>query len=701
MNPLKTIAALLLAGTIATQAQSIVERRGALKVSGSKIVDQAGKPIQLTGMSFYWSQWATKFYTKATVDWLVSDWKCTVVRAAMAVDSSVTGYLKSPTPNLNAVNKVVEAAIANGIYVIIDWHEEMAVNHTAQSKTFFTMMAKKYGSYPNVIFEIYNEPHNADPDLNPTWATIKPYAEEVISGIRQYSTNLVIVGTANYSQDVDEAALDPIDPAVFGDVAYTLHFYAGTHGAAFRTKATTAMAAGIPIFVTEWGTTTSDGGQPKGTPAVIAPIATTATNAWFTYLNQNKISTCNWSVSDKFEGASALVGGAPISGWDPAVDLTSSGNYVRNLTISQCEKDPTVCPYLGNPPAAFSVPGSIPAASFTQAFGVLKESSTEASGGIQLTSVDSGDWASYTVNADVSDTFEVRARVSGTGAGGTITIHSAGGDIAIPVQSSGTPDTWTWAYSTNRVVIPAGQSVIETRFTGRGQNLFKLHHIEFVKNASKVLAAPGPIPANAYSLPLTLTGLVSLTDGQNPYLSKMKTTGTATYTVNIPQSGTYSFSANVASGSNGGLLTVRIVGGPAKKNTIQIPSTGGWANWQWITSAFDLTEGPNVINILATGDTSALFSLSDLRISEGVSVLPRSRAQGLGLVRSSSGLLLSLGESKGFRTADLLSSDGRILSHTDIAGLNEIRLPLQPSHLPLWIRLKGETTATLAVPPSR
>ncbi len=700
MNPLKTIMALCLAGTLAVQAQTIVERRGALKVSGNQVVDQAGKPIQLTGMSFFWDQWMSKYYTKATVDWLVSDWKCSIVRAALAVDSGSGGYLKVPTSNLNTITKVVDAAIANGIYVIIDWHEEMAVNHTEQSKTFFTMMAKKYGKLPNVIFEIYNEPHNKDPDLNPTWSSIKPYAEEVISGIRQYSDNLVIVGTANFSQDVDEASGDPIDPGTYGAVAYTLHFYAGTHGAELRTKATTAMTAGIPIFVTEWGTTTSDGGQPKGTPPVVANIATAATNTWIQFLNRYKISSCNWSVSDKNEGASILKAGTPNSGWDPDSNLTQSGVYVRNLMTTQCDNDPTVCPYFGDPPGPLAIPGAVPAASTTQAYGVTKEASTEPTGGIQLASVDSGDWVSYTVNAAVSDTFEVRARISVPTMGGTLTIHTAQGDLPILVPPTGNPNAWIWAYTTSRLILPAGTSLIEARFTGPGQNLFKLHHLEFVKNASKILAAPGYIPVNAYTAPLTSTGIVR-PDDQDLILSRMKALSSASYTVSIPKAGTYSFAGNFAAGSNGGKLNVWIDGTASKKNTVLLPPTGGWNLWQPFTSVFDLDAGTNLITMIAAGDTGILFNLANLRLEEGVGVRPRVASQGLALVRSKQGILLTWNRADAYRTLDLVTTDGRILSHQNLGGRTQIELSLPLSHPPLWIRLQGQSITTLAIPPER
>src|SRR4051812_15043373 len=58
---------------------SPVGRHGALQVSGSHIVDAAGEPVQLRGMSLFWSQWSN-FYTTDSVDQLAGDWSATVVR---------------------------------------------------------------------------------------------------------------------------------------------------------------------------------------------------------------------------------------------------------------------------------------------------------------------------------------------------------------------------------------------------------------------------------------------------------------------------------------------------------------------------------------------------------------------------------------------------------------------------------------------
>src|SRR4028118_79713 len=107
-------------------------------------------------------------------------------------------------------------------------------------------MAQRYGNTPNVIYETWNEP------LNYSWSgIIKPYHQAVIGSIRQHDPdNIIICGTRNWSQEVDEAAASPISGS---NIAYTLHFYASTHGAGLRSKASTALSRGVALFATEYG----------------------------------------------------------------------------------------------------------------------------------------------------------------------------------------------------------------------------------------------------------------------------------------------------------------------------------------------------------------------------------------------------------------------------------------------------------------
>ncbi|KAA3615757.1 MAG: glycoside hydrolase family 5 protein [Calditrichaeota bacterium] len=297
--------------------KTVVELLGKLQTQGNQIVDKNGDPIALHGMSMFWSQWAPKFYNKDCIQWLYNDWKCTIIRAALAVEEG--GYLENPQEELAKIETVVEACIDLGIYVIIDWHNHHAEQQPEVAKAFFKQMAQKYGGYPNVIYEIYNEP------LNISWSQVlKPYSEAVIAEIRSEDPdNLIIVGTPNWSQDVDVAALDPIDDV---NVAYSLHYYTGTHRQELRNKAQKMLDKNLPIFVTEWGVSQAN---------ALGNIDYEETQRWLYFADQNNLSWCTWSVNDKEETTSIVKpGSSPTGNWSEA-DLTEAGTYVKSLILER------------------------------------------------------------------------------------------------------------------------------------------------------------------------------------------------------------------------------------------------------------------------------------------------------------------------------------------------------------------------------
>eukprot|EP00913_Durusdinium_trenchii_P016319 g15338.t1 len=154
--------------------QGIVAKHGFLKVAQNRVVDQSGEVVRLRGMSLFWSQWKPQYWTKGTTRWLKKKWGITLLRCPMAIEAG--GYLTNPQEEMNKVKTVVEAAIEQGIYVIIDWHDHNAEQHEQEAAEFFGQVAKKYGHHPNVIFEIFNEP------IFQAWnTTIKPYHEKIVS----------------------------------------------------------------------------------------------------------------------------------------------------------------------------------------------------------------------------------------------------------------------------------------------------------------------------------------------------------------------------------------------------------------------------------------------------------------------------------------------------------------------------------------
>jgi len=301
------------------QSTRPVKLHGKLSVKGSQLIDEHGNPIALNGVSLGWHCWWPRFWNKQCVTWLATDWKISVVRASLGVDPK-GGYLDKTAWSKQTLDTVVQAAIDNDLYVIIDWHTEGT--KLAEAKAFFTEMATKYGKHPNIIYELLNEP------VKQTWPQVKDYSTEVIKAIRAVDpNNIIIVGNPHWDQDIDQPAKDPI--AGQTNIMYTVHFYAASHGKWLRDKCDAAMKKGIAIFITE-----SAAMQASGNGA----LNVTEWQAWVDWCAKNKVSLITWSISDKDETCSMLLPTAAGDGNWKDTDLKESGKRTREMLRKAAEK---------------------------------------------------------------------------------------------------------------------------------------------------------------------------------------------------------------------------------------------------------------------------------------------------------------------------------------------------------------------------
>lgn len=283
-----------------------------LKVTGTQLTNANGKPVVLRGVSFGWHNWWPRFYNAGAVQWLKKDWSCSVVRAAMGVEPD-KGYIQAKDWSKEKVKAVVEAAIKEDIYVIIDWHSHNI--QLKEAKEFFTGMATEYGKYPHVIYEIFNEPERQ------TWAEVKAYSMELIAAIRAIDPdNIILVGSPHWDQDVHIVADDPIKG--YDNLMYTLHYYAATHKQFLRDRGDYALSKGLPLFISE-----SAGMEATGN----GPLNEEEWNRWIEWAEKNKISWITWSVSDKDETCSVLLPSASSEGNWKESDLKTSGIEARAL----------------------------------------------------------------------------------------------------------------------------------------------------------------------------------------------------------------------------------------------------------------------------------------------------------------------------------------------------------------------------------
>jgi endoglucanase len=304
-------------GTLLAAAQTPVASHGALHVTGTQLTDEHNKPVVLRGMSFGWHNFWPRFYNAGAVNWLATDWKCSVVRAAMGVEPS-KGYLEDPDGSVQKIKAVVDGAIKAGIYVIIDWHSHNI--RQEEAKQFFKEMATTYGKYPNIIYEIFNEPDYE------SWDEVKAYSSDVIKTIRAIDPdNIILVGSPHWDQDIHIVAETPL--IGFTNLMYTVHYYAATHKQDLRERCNYALGKGIPIFISE-----SAGMEASGDKA----LNLDEWQRWIDWSEKNMISWIIWSVSDKNETCSVLLPTASSEGgWKPS-DLKESGAKSRKLLKKYC-----------------------------------------------------------------------------------------------------------------------------------------------------------------------------------------------------------------------------------------------------------------------------------------------------------------------------------------------------------------------------
>jgi endoglucanase len=288
-----------------------VKENGMLSVKGTQLVNAKEEPIVLRGMSFGWHCFWPRFYTAGAVSWLHRDWGINVVRAALGIEPGENSYLKKPDWSKEKITTVVDAAINENIYVIIDWHSHNI--NLEEAKAFFTEMATRYGKNPHVIYEIFNEPDYE------SWDEVKAYSVEIIRAIRAIDPdNIIIVGSPHWDQDLHVVADDPLKG--FSNIMYGLHYYAATHKQSLRDRADYALSKGIPIFISE-----SAGMEATGD----GPLDYEEWQRWIDWAESKKISWVTWSVSDKDETCSVLLPTASSDGGWTEKDLKPSGKAVR------------------------------------------------------------------------------------------------------------------------------------------------------------------------------------------------------------------------------------------------------------------------------------------------------------------------------------------------------------------------------------
>jgi hypothetical protein len=661
---------LVLFSFITLTAQSPFEANGRLSVSGTKLVNNTGTAVQLRGMSSHGLQWYTEDYNFNSLSTLVNNWNIDIFRLAMypsdLPDNTKSAYEGNPTFWRNYIDNLVDICGNLGIYCIIDWHvmtpgDPTDIKYYTMAQDFWKYMSKKHAGKKHVLYEICNEPNGGV-----TWTTVKSYANTIIPLIRANDPDAVIlVGSPTWSSDVDIAANDPIkDPAdptkLAKNVMYTFHFYASTHGQNYRDKISTALSKGLPIFVTEWGSTDASGDGASNW---------TETQTWLNFLALNKISWVNWSYCDKPENSAVLIPGSgasqlwnntnvqgdkiksfiatpadswsSISNWKPAVNISSplNGDYFlpnSSITIKAdaVDKNGTVSS------VDFLVDGTIIGSSTTFPFSI--------------------EWIPATIK-DYVITAIAHDNSGATGISTSFTYH-----VVASINQTAYPSGTPW-------VVPGD---IACKDFDNGGEMIAYHDLDAVHKgpANSDRALEGVDVEGTANIGYVLTG---------EWLE---------YTINAKNSGTYDITLQVASGLAGAGKFHFESNGVAISPITDAPSSGSWGSYQpVVVKGVALSSGIQTIKLfIDRGNFN--FSTLNFKFIGGITYNITSSA-GLGGSITPSGAITASGGSTqnfsisalaGFKISDVKVdgvSKGSITNYsfTNIAANHTIAATFEPA----------------------
>jgi endoglucanase len=152
-----------------------------LKVAGNKILNSKSEPVRLKGVNCASMEWTSdgEGHIFKTVQVAIEDWKSNIVRLPLCQDrwfGKTDGRTDDGKAYKALVKQIVDYVASKGCYMMLDLHwndtNEWGQNigqHSLpdlNSLAFWKDIAPLYANHPAVLFDLYNEPHDAPWD---TW----------------------------------------------------------------------------------------------------------------------------------------------------------------------------------------------------------------------------------------------------------------------------------------------------------------------------------------------------------------------------------------------------------------------------------------------------------------------------------------------------------------------------------------------------
>eukprot|EP01113_Clastostelium_recurvatum_P009852 TRINITY_DN147_c0_g1_i2.p1 TRINITY_DN147_c0_g1~~TRINITY_DN147_c0_g1_i2.p1 ORF type:complete len:323 (+),score=63.48 TRINITY_DN147_c0_g1_i2:162-1130(+) len=243
--------------------------KGPYKVVGNKVVDADGKDHMFMGVDRCSLEWMpTGDHISAQDFRLMASWGSNTVRVPLNQDYWLKGAANYSANYNQTVYQAVQWAHQAGLTVILDLHwsdkGDLSNIHEGQQRmadknsvTFWQEVAQMYKNDPEVLFELYNEPHDVSWDV---WLNGGDSGDGfTVSGMQElYNTvratganNLVVVGGLNWAFDLSGVATHRVKGT---GIIYNTHPYNyGGKQPSDWDAAFGYLSATDPVMATEFG----------------------------------------------------------------------------------------------------------------------------------------------------------------------------------------------------------------------------------------------------------------------------------------------------------------------------------------------------------------------------------------------------------------------------------------------------------------
>jgi hypothetical protein len=234
----------------------------------------------------------------------MKSWHINAVRVPLNEDCwlGINGANPSGIAYQKAIINYANLITKNNMYVIVDlhWNAPGTTEATGQqfmadkdhSLAFWTSVAQTFGNNTNIIFDLYNEPHDI------SWNCWKdgtgcytpfPIAsmQDMINAVRATgANNVLMLGGLSYSNDLSEwLSYEPTDP--INNVVASFHMYGKNQCSTTDcwNKTVAPVMAKVPVITGEFG---------ESTDGSICDNNTTLSNNFMQWMDQHNSGYLAW-----------------------------------------------------------------------------------------------------------------------------------------------------------------------------------------------------------------------------------------------------------------------------------------------------------------------------------------------------------------------------------------------------------------------